>query len=91
MMNMKLLAVVTPPYIYHDSSTWKMFSEEKFIGEEKFTLVEFSDVNMKHCGHCSIRKHIRIKVSGKYVTLDISLKFDSLDNMKIKSSESKDN
>ena len=30
-----------------------------------------------------------MKVSDKYVTLDISLKFDSLDKMKITSSESK--
>ena len=36
-------------------------------------------------------KHIEIKGSDKYVTLDISLKFDSMDNMRITSSESKEN
>ena len=36
-------------------------------------------------------KYRDIKGSDKYVTLDISLKFDSLEKMKIKSSESKDN
>ena len=43
MMNMKLLAVLTPPSIYHGCSTWKTFWEEKFLGEEKL----FSAVNMK--------------------------------------------
>ena len=86
-MNMKLLAVVTPPSIYHGCSNQKTFWEEKFTGEE--TL--FSDVNMKNCGRRNVRKHRYIKGSDKYVTLDISLKFDSLDKMKITSSESKDN
>ena len=49
MMNMKILAVVTPPYIYHGCSNWKTLWEEKFTGEEKFTLGEFSAVNMKDC------------------------------------------
>ena len=47
MMNMKPLAVATPPYIYHGCPTLKKFWEEKFTGEEKFTLGEFSAVNMK--------------------------------------------
>ena len=85
MVNMKLLAVVTPRSIYHGCSTRKTF------WEEKFTLGEFTSVNMKHCGRCNVRKHIGIKGSDKYVTLDISLKIYSLENMKIKSSESKDN
>ena len=51
----------------------------------------FSAVNMKICGRRNLRKHREIKVSDMYVTLDISLKFDSLDKMKITSSESKDN
>ena len=46
---------------------------------------------MKNCGRRSVRKRSEIKGSDKYVTLDISLEFDSLDKMKIKSSESKDN
>ena len=84
-MNMKLLAVVTPPSIYHDCSTWKMFWEEKFTGEENLFLA----VNMKNCGPCNVRKHKDIKCSDKYVTFDISLKFDNNDKMKITSSESK--
>ena len=47
-------------------------------------------MNMKNYGRRSFRKHREIKGSGKYVTLDISLKFDSLENMRIKFSESKD-
>ena len=69
MLNMKLLAVVTPPSIYHGFSARKTFWEEKFTGEEKF----FSAVKMKNCGRCNVRKHKEIKVSNKYVTLDISL------------------
>ena len=34
-----------------------------------------------------VRKHKEIKGSDKYVTLEISSKFDSLDNMKTTSSE----
>ena len=42
---------------------------------------------MKNCGRCNVRKHRGIKDGDKYITLDISLKFGSLDKMKIKSSE----
>ena len=84
-MNMKLLLVVTPPYIYHGCSTRKNF------WEEKFTLGEFRAVNMENCGRHNIRKHRYIKGSDKYVTLDISLKFDSLEKMRITYSESKVN
>ena len=66
-----------------------MFWEEKFTGEEKFTIGEFSALNMKNCGRHNIRKHTEIKGIDKYVTLYILLKFDSLDNMRITSSESK--
>ena len=90
-MNTKLLAVVTPPYIYNGGSTWKTFWEEKFIGEEEFTLDEFTNVNMKNCGCRNVRKHREIKGGDKYASLDISLKFDSLDKKRIISSESKDN
>ena len=86
MMNMKLLAVVKPPSIYHGCSIWKTFWEEKFSGKEKFTLGEFSDVNMKNCGRRNDRKYREIKGSDKYVTLDILLKIDSIDKMKITSS-----
>ena len=85
-MNMKLLAVVTSPSFYHVLSTRKMFWEENFTGEEEL----FSDVNIKNCGCRNVRKHKEIKSSEKYVTLDISSKFDNLDKMKITSSESKE-
>ena len=85
MINMKLLSVVTPPSIYHDSSTRKTFWEEKFTGEEKLFLA----VNMNNSGCRNVSKHKEIKGSDKYVTFDISLKFDQVDKMKITSSESK--
>ena len=89
MINMNLLAVVTPPSIYHGCSTQKTFWEVKFTGERNFTLGEVSAVNMKICGRRNVRKHREIKVSDKYVTLDISLKFYSLYKMIITSSKSK--
>ena len=46
---------------------------------------------MKNCGLSNVRKHKEIKGGDKYVTLDISLNFDSLEKMKITSSESKEN
>ena len=46
-------------------------------------------MNMIFCGCCNVSKHREIKVSDKYVTLDISLKSDSLEKIKITSSESK--
>ena len=49
----------------------------------------FLAVDIKNCGCCNVRKHKEIRGSDKYVTLDISSKFDSLDKMKITSSESK--
>ena len=72
---MKLLEFVTPPSIYHGCSTRKMF------WEENFTLV-----NMKNGGHRNFRKHRDIKDGRKYINLDISFKFGSLNNMKIPSS-----
>ena len=57
----------------------------KFIGKEYL----FLSVNMKNCGRQKVRKHKEIKVSDKYVTLDISSKFDSLNKMKTTSSDSK--
>ena len=87
MMNMKLLAVVTPPSIYHGCSTQKTFWEKSFTGEEKL----FTAVNMKNCACRNVRKHREIKGSDRYVTLDITLKFYSPDKMKIISSDSEDN
>ena len=95
---MKFLAVVTPPSIYHGCSTRETFWEERFTGKEDF----FLSMNMKNCCHHNVRKHKDIRGSDKYVTLkkhkeirgrdkyvtlDISSKFDSLDQMKITSSE----
>ena len=91
MIKMKLQSVVTSPLIHHDCSNRTTFWEEKFTGEEKFTLGEFTVVNMKNCGCRTVRKHIEIKGSEKYVTLDILLKFDSRDKIRITSSESKYN
>ena len=82
---MNLLAVVTPPYIYHGCSTQKTFWEEKLTGEEK----SFLAVNMKICGRRNVRKHKEIKGIDKYVTLYILLKFYSMYKMKITYSESK--
>ena len=59
---------------------------EFFIGEEKC----FSAVIMKNCGCHNVTKHRYIKGSDKDVTLDILLKFDSLEKMTIKYSESKE-
>ena len=50
----------------------------------------FLAVNMKNCGRRNVRKHKDIKGSDNYVTLDISLNFDSLDKMKIISSNTKE-
>ena len=84
-MNMDLLAVVITLSVYHGWSTRKTFWEGKLTGKENLFLA----VNMKICGRRNVRKHKEIKGSDKYVTLDISSKFDSLDKMKITSSESK--
>ena len=47
-------------------------------------------MNMKICGCSNVRKHREITDSDNYITLYISLKFGSLDNMRITSSEPKD-
>ena len=44
---------------------------------------------MKNCCRHKVRKHKEIKVGYKYVTLEISSKFDSMDKMKTTSSDSK--
>ena len=49
----------------------------------------FQSVNMKNCGRQKVRKHKEIKGSDKYVTLNVSEKFDSPEKMKTTSSESK--
>ena len=82
---MNLLAVVTPPSIYHGCSTLKTFWEVKFTGKENLFLA----VNMKNCGRHNVKKDKEVMGSDKYATLDVSSKFDSLNKMKITSSESK--
>ena len=82
---MKFLVVVTPPSIHHGCSTRKTFWEENFTGKKYL----FQFVNMKTCVRCKVRKHKEIKGSDKIVTLNISVKFDSLNKMKTTSSESK--
>ena len=81
-----LPVVVTPPFIYHCCSTWETLWEENITGEEKL----FSAVSMKNCGRNNVRRNKEIKGSDKYVTLDISLKFDNMYKMKITSSDSKE-
>ena len=44
---------------------------------------------MKFCGCRNVKKQKEIKVSDNYVTLGISLKFDSMDKIRITSWESK--
>ena len=83
---MKFLVVVKPPSIYHGCSTRKTFWEERFTGKENL----FLSVNMKNCGRRKVRKHKEIRGSDKIVTLDISVKFDSLNKMETTSSESKE-
>ena len=84
-INMKFLLVVTPPSIYHGCSTRKTFWEEKFTGKKYLFLA----VDMKNGCRRKIKKHKEIRGSDKIVTLYISSKLDSLDKMKITSSESK--
>ena len=91
MMNMKILAVVTPLHIYHSCSARKTLWEEKFTGEENFTLSEFSAVNMKNSGRRNVSKHRDMKGSYKYINLDILLKFGTLDKMRFTSSYPKEN
>ena len=74
---MKFLVVVTPPSIYHGCSTQKTFWEEIFTGKQDL----FQSVNMKNFGRRKIRKHKEIRCSDKCVTLNISEKFYSLNNM----------
>ena len=73
MRDQTALSVVTPPSIYHG------FSTRKTLWEENFTIGEFTAVKMKKFGHSNVKTHREIKGSDKYVTLDISMKFDSLD------------
>ena len=70
--------------MYRGCSTQKTFWEGNFIPGE------FTPVNMKNCGRHNIRKHREINIGEKYIILDISLKFGSMEKMKITSSDPKD-
>ena len=59
---MKLLEVLTPPSIYHG------WSNRKTFWEEKFTLGDFTPVNMKNCGRSNVRKYREIQNGEKYIT-----------------------
>ena len=52
MINTNILAVVTPPSIYHICTTRKRFWEEKFTGEEELKLGEFTALNMIFKSFC---------------------------------------
>ena len=78
-IKIKLLAVVTPPYIYNGCSNWKAFWE-----------VKFTPLNINVFGCYNVRKHREINNGEKYITLDISLNFGRMEKMKITSSEPKD-
>ena len=76
---MNLLEVVTPLSIYHGLYTRKTFWKENF-----------TQVNMKNCGHLNVRKHRGVKNGENYISLVVSLNFGGLKKMKITSSEPKD-
>ena len=82
---MKFLVVVPPPSISHGCSTRKTFWEKNFTGKKYL----FQSVNIKNGGRRKVRKHKEIKGSDNIVTLNVSSKFDSLNNMEITSLESK--
>ena len=82
---MNILAVVTPMSICHGFSTQKTFWEVKFIDKKHLFLA----VDIKNSGRRNVGKQKEIRGSDKYVTLDISTIFDSLDKIKITSSKSK--
>ena len=88
-MSMNLLEVLLKMSIYYGSSTGKTLWEEKFTDEGKFTLGEFTAVNMKNGGRRNVRKYRDIKDIDKYITLYILLKFGNMEKMIIKSSEKK--
>ena len=46
-------------------------------------------MNMENCGRHNVRKHREIK--DNYITLDISLKFGSMEKTRITSVDPKDN
>ena len=78
-MNMKFLAVVTPPSdIYYDLSTWKTLWEENF-----------TPVNMTICGSHNIRKHRDINNNEQYIILDVYSKLYYMVKKEVASSYSR--
>ena len=68
---------------------WLLQAEDVLGG--KFILGDFRAVRIKNISGRNVRRHREIKGIDKYVILGISLKFDSLDKMRITYLESKDN
>ena len=66
---MKFLSVITPPDIYHGSSTWKTLWEDKL-----------PPVKMTSYGRRNVRKHRETKKGEQYIVLEIYLKVDCLKN-----------
>ena len=79
-MNIKFLAVITPPPgIYHGCSTRKTFWEERF-----------TPVNITSFVRRKVRKHREIMNGEKYIILNISSKLHCVDKRGLNSSYSKD-
>ena len=85
MMNINLLAVVTTLYICHGCST------RETLWGGKFTVGNFSVMNMKNFGRRNVRRQREIKGSDKFITLEILLNFGIMENIRITSIEPKDN
>ena len=75
---MKILAVETPPYIYHGYSAQKTFWEKKVTQN-----------NRRNCGLRNVRENREIRNGEQCIDLDISLNFVSTNKMKIISLEPK--
>ena len=75
-MNIKFLAIVTPPPdIYHGCSTRWSFWEYRF-----------TPVNMTSCERHNVSKHMEIKNSKKYIIFYISSKLSFLEKREFTSS-----
>ena len=76
---MKILSVVTPPSIYYNCYTQKIFWEGNF-----------TPMNIKNGGRYNVRRHRDIRDGDNYINLEIYLCFGSMDKMEITSTEPKD-
>ena len=99
----KILELTIQLYICYDENespssrnttvylSWLIHSEDVLGGKVHRRGKVVLSCEHENFGCSNVRKHREIKGSYKYVNFDISLKFDSLERMKITSSESKDN